>query len=137
MFASWLEQKHEPTKVPYTFMLSHLSKVGRSFLSSSFFDFDLDFLGLDVELFVRFTAAAAEVDARAILGEPTSWLVTHRTKRSTSTCMGWPGPTLAFYLHIFRSALHGTANVWSAKIWKYMFESLINLLVLKTFNFPS
>jgi len=80
MFASWLEQNHEPTKVPYTFMLSHLSKVGRSFLSSSFFDFDLDFLDLDVELFVRFTAAAAEVDARAILGEPTSYLVTHRTK---------------------------------------------------------
>jgi len=67
-------------------MLSHLSKVGRSFLSSSFFDFDLDFLDLEVELFVRFTAAAAaEVDARAILGEPTSCLVTPtEPKRSTS-----------------------------------------------------
>jgi len=75
-------------------MLSHLSKVGRSFLSSSFFDFDLDFLDLEVELFVRFTAAVAvEVDARAILGEPTSYLVTHRTKEiNVKTQLVWDGP---------------------------------------------
>jgi len=100
MFASWLEQKHEPTKVPYTFMLSHLSKVGRSFLSSSFFDFDLDFLDLEVELFVRFTAAA-EVDARAILGEPTSYLVTHRTKEiNVKTQLVWRADTGVLFTYI-------------------------------------